>query len=123
MDCRPGWDDDPRSVWSNPVWITVSGSPPEVTKVDVTRIEPQTVKVGEFVRIYATAHLSRPAPGGRECVVFVLAVGSKDKIVKRMIIKPYAGSNTASAQITFIFTQPGTYTVWVGAKYEMFYCY
>lgn len=106
-------------VWSQPVILEVQPSPypPAVRQVAIYSVEPQTVKVGQPVKIYAVARLTVPTPGSGECVEFVLAVNNKDNIVQKTTSVPGRGVMAVLGRITIIFSQPGTYTVWVGAKY------
>jgi hypothetical protein len=75
------------------------------------------VKTGEPLHVYVNIELAAPAT--EEAVLDVaIAVNSKDNIVKTAQTYILPGDSRTSMGFSLVFKQPGTYTIYGGAKIE-----
>lgn len=100
-------------VWSNSLLINV-GSLPTISKVTINA-DKTNVNVGEPVHVYVYFTLNTAAPQD-VLVEVVLAEGSKTNIIKKQQTYVLAGDTQGSIGFAITFSQPGTYTIYGGAR-------
>lgn len=108
-------------VWSRPMSVRVgsaggSGGGMRIRNVTIMAKE-KGVKVGEPLHVYVNIELASPAT--EEAVFDVaIAVNSTDNIVKTAQTYILPGGSRTSMGFSLVFKQPGTYTIYGGAKIE-----
>lgn len=100
-------------IWSSGLTISV-GSLPSISQVTISA-DKTKVNVGEPVHIYVYFTLDKAASQD-VLVEVVLAEGTKSNIIKRDQTYVLAGDNKGSLGLTVIFNNPGTYTIYGGAR-------